>query len=320
MSDPVAHLRELMREYPELPEMVDLLLAGRGTALPDWPDWCFIPMAGFHALASMRHDPLTAAIDVARLAALGTWRYTLGVYRIDDDLRAALAVTDVDGALPVDVLYRLPEWAVYVETPGMAIWEASELAGFWAHLEWDANTGRPELRILLNTDHGLGRAIVHLGPWSLREAVERAAAEAERNAALIPGIMLPPDAGARIAAQLPPLLSLLLYLCSEEPEIDNTRSPGERPHRPRPVKVKRGLRLFAPNAVTVWQVGARIGAELRSARTASESSGHRTVRPHIRRGHWHGYWRGPRDGERRFVYHWLPPMVVAAGTEPQEHP
>jgi len=44
---------------------------------------------------------------------------------------------------------------------------------------------------------------------------------------------------------------------------------------------------------------------VRDAQAAGGPGG--TVRPHIRRAHWHGYWTGPREGTQTFVYHWLPP-------------
>ena len=79
--------------------------------------------------------------DVARLAALGAWRVTQGIYRFDPDLYLAIIETSVDGDLPHDVLYRMPEWCVYVETPGM-LWLGVQLHGFFAHLESDAKSSR----------------------------------------------------------------------------------------------------------------------------------------------------------------------------------
>ena len=41
----------------------------------------------------------------------------------------------------------------------------------------------------------------------------------------------------------------------------------------------------------------------------SEVTG-RTIKTHLRRGHWHGFWKGPRSGVRNFIYHWIAPLVV----------
>ncbi len=50
------------------------------------------------------------------------------------ELAEALAGTDLDGALPVDVVYRLPGWCVYISGMGTHA---------YAHLEWDVTRARP---------------------------------------------------------------------------------------------------------------------------------------------------------------------------------
>lgn len=305
-----------MRLYPSTAAMVDDIRSRRGHDLPHWPNWCFMPMAAWYAIVARDNnvERLTPSLvgDVSRLAAIGTWRYSQGIYRVDPDLMAGLVESNLPGDLPAEVLYRLPEWCVYVETPGLS-WAGTALHGFWAHLEWDANTERTELRLLFDLDDRLLGIPLHLGSWALKEAVQRYA----RNAAAVAaeqGI----DFSVRgedmdeIADAVRPLLSILLYLCSDEPEIDDLRQPGSSPARPRPKKTKKGWRLFPPDRPRTWTVGAGIGAQLREAASIGDPTG-RAVRAHLRRGHWHGYWTGPRDAERRFRYRWLAPMVVAAG-------
>lgn len=90
------------------------------------------------------------------------------------------------------------------------------------------------------------------------------------------------------------------------------REPGRSPSRPQTKRTKRGYQIFPPDRPTIWAVGAQMGALLRQERADAMGTG-RTVRPHIRRGHWHGYWTGPRGKRQKFVYRWLPPMVVAGG-------
>lgn len=282
-------------------------------------------MAGFVEI--IRDDsgepsiPFDLAPDIARLAAILTWRYTQGIYRFDSDLRAALAVSDLTGDIPAEVLYRLPEWCVYVETPGMS-WLGADLIGFWAHLEHDANDGHSELRVLCLTSVGYMPGVVHIGQWPLPEGLTRFVDEARRQA-VARGLMTPSgmydpvaiaDMAQKQADALTPLISLLLYLCSEAPEIDDARQPGHAPSHPHPVKTKRGWRLFPPSQPTIWTVGTQIGELLRRERTETLAAG-QTVRPHIRRGHWHGYWTGPRSERQRFVYRWLPPMVIAGGRD-----
>jgi hypothetical protein len=272
-------------------------------------------MGGFYAIVSAQHQTQQLGLqqipDVSALAALGTWRYSQGIYRFDSQAQQALASTLLHGEMPTDVLLRLPEWCLYIETPDQQ-WFGQPLHGFWCHLESDANTQRRELRFLLNHGDSLSPQILHLGGWTVTEAVDRYISEAKRQGRAA-GITLPADASEaveHISAQIQPLLAMILYLCSDEPEITDREHPEQRPSRPRPTRTKKGWKLFAPKAPKIWQVGEQLGEALRKDHGADPTG--RRVKPHLRRAHWHGFWSGPRDGERRFGYKWLPPTVVAA--------
>lgn len=247
------------------------------------------------------------------MAALGPWRYSQGIYRFDKDVLASIAETVPNGEMPTEVLYRLPEWSVYIETPGL-FWMGSVLHGFWAHLEFDVNTQRHELRLLLDTEDVLIGVPMHLGPWTVTEALDRAYSEAHKHRGKmdLPESLLNNDLVAeRVASELYGVVSLLLYICSDEPEIDDEREPGAYPARPRPTRTKKGWRLFPAKRPRVWMVGESLGAKLRSGTGEGEATG-RKVSAHLRRAHWHGFWKGPRDGERQFIYKWLPPIAVGS--------
>lgn len=235
-----------------------------------WPEWCYLPLAGWYAIAceaaklrnlSSRPDLMA---DVAKLGALGTWRVTQGIYRFDPTLYAALADTAIGGDLPTEILYRLPEWCVYLETPGLQ-WAGTPLHGVWAHLEYDTRAGRTELRLLTDSDAVLLPIVLHLGTWSLAESIERAIAQAMRNAQAVglgqlPSALTGIDHGGLLRPLLAPVLSMLLYLCSQHAEIgDGQHSPAN----PLPKRTKAGLRLFAPDQPTTWDVGVRMGSALR---------------------------------------------------------
>ena len=110
-------------------------------------------------------------------------------------------------------------------------------------------------------------------------------------------------------------LSLVLYVCSDEAEIRDRDAPDWEPSFPRP-KVTKGVeRLFPADRNRTVKVGRELGAMLREGTAKSEPSAPtgRSVRPHMRRGHWHGFWTGPRKENRdqqKFVLKWLPPLFV----------
>lgn len=144
----------------------------------------------------------------------------------------------------------------------------------------------------------------------MRRALDSMFAEGDRNArraGVINGILDVVSRREKMLA-IEPLVSLVLYLCSDAAEItdrkDQTRAPAgfQSPTR-------------TPNAPTVWETAFRLGEALRSARAAAASGdgSHAAPRPHIRRAHWHHFWTGPRSGERRLVLPWLHPIIVAGG-------
>lgn len=131
---------------------------------------------------------------------------------------------------------------------------------------------------------------------------------------------LPGGAATALRPIVEPVVSLLLYLCTQAGEIAGRGSPGN----PLPVRTRRGgWKLFPADTPRTWDVGVRLGAALRAAYAAEQTGQgqpHSGPRPHIRRGHWHTYLSGPRlraDGaplpsaERRANLRWQPPIAVA---------
>ena len=87
--------------------------------LGDWPDWCFLPLAGTYAIVSKGKtlQSPNQAHHIGILGALAAWRVTQGIYRFDPTTFDALWKTPVTGDIPTEVLFHLPEWCVYIPTP-----------------------------------------------------------------------------------------------------------------------------------------------------------------------------------------------------------
>lgn len=347
-----------------------------------WPGWCFLPCdLGTMLLyddatgsaprpkntrelfAATRQHP-TGCQGGAMLAALAGWRMTKGIYRFDADVLEKLWHTPLGGRIPTEVLYRLPEWVVYVEFPEgfePALAELSakpgeeteRIRGFWAHLDW-TRKGPPRLRFLLDCGDAFPRVengtlaepppeevggilaplSMVLGGDTVEQCAEGMAAHSRdfmRVVGIEPeeGVDLKEDAVAYIEKTLAPLVSTVLYLCATNTEIAAADGSGRLPANPQPRKTKkRGEKLFAANGVSRWDVAWRLGARLRKAeeREAKEAAERlkaggfagdgtrKRPRGHIRRAHWHSYWRGPRDparfAERDLVLKWILPTAI----------
>ncbi|MFA5353787.1 MAG: hypothetical protein WC291_06125, partial [Thermodesulfovibrionales bacterium] len=268
LSRPQKQLIEIARKYPSAWRLVDQMRSQRGISLPDWPSWCFLPMAGTYSAVTAQHGiprigpaHLDLIGDVSALSALAAWRVTQGIYRFDETLYAEVVETSLAGDLPCEVFQRLPEWCVYIETPGLSA-GTDIIYGAFAYLEWDVAEQRIELRLLFDTDSGLVPFPIHLGPWSLSEAVERFIEEAGRRANEVNvHARVPVKAFQGYVMAAESVMALLLYLCSVNGEIGDG---ARRPFIPQPVKTKKGMRLFVPEREMVWDVGLRLGAALQT--------------------------------------------------------
>jgi hypothetical protein len=307
------------RLYPDAWKQVDEFRANR-KGLGNWPDWCFLPLAGAYAIVSkgakLRSLDQTRHIGV--LGALAAWRVTQGLYRFDPTTFDALWKTPVTGDIPTEVLHHLPEWCVYVPTPGRK-WHGDALHGFFSHLEHDVKDKRTELRFVLDVtgpgDDDLIVMPVHLGQGGVADGLAAMMREAARYTSVT--VQTPDGLVEELRDDVSPLVSLVLYLCSQAAEVRDGGGGDRVPTRPQPLKIKKGLRLFPPDRPTPWEVGYRLGAALRTAMAGHEagagsSGGHARPRPHVRRAHWHSYWVGQKDlpKARSVVLKWLPPVPV----------
>ena len=326
-----AHLSSLRKQYPDIWREIDYYRTGFMPAFT-WPKWCFMPMAGYLAIVTGGrpdfHDlPLDVQLRLIKgaqqLAALAPWRLTQGVYRFHPELGKEIASSELSGDLPTSLFYHLPEWSVYIH------WEKTltdrACYGFFAHLEWDANHNRPELRLLVDSEEDLVPVPVHLNAGSILEALEAVVRQAESNAELY--VFRGRPAANNLVEKIHSLItrseligqmvSLVLYLCSVNADIYDPRQPSRSPGISRAKKVKGGiLRYFPADKPTFWQVAYRLGetvARLRGKTDAPAGGTHASPQPHIRRAHWHSYWVGPRKDpeKRRKVVRWLHPILVA---------
>ncbi len=311
-----------------LKEEVDSKRAMRGGDSATWPPYVFLPMPEAGLLANrmrVAHGlvPIERGIELARpaceVACFCAWRMTQGIYRFDPTVYAALRETPITGDLPAELLIRLPEWCVYLETPDMLVpvSDGSDAAveGVFAWLDHDKWPKNADVLTLGVAAEGLPLGIQHIPLIGTLEQAVRSIAEDWRQSRAIGAPPVPTGYEAMAVRWLRPVLSLLLYLCAANAEIgDGTR----RPANPKPQRVKGTgwKRVFAAAQPTTWDVGSRMGAAIRralAAETAPAAGGtHASPRAHIRRAHWHSYWIGARQdaAARKAVLRWLPPIAV----------
>lgn len=290
---------------------------------PNWPDWCGLPMAATYAILTQGADMSVAAhalaggpgiLELSNLTAALLWTQAKIVYRPDRTLTEELATQPLDGNIPREVLFRMPYPCVFVEHEFK--FDNEKAVGFFGWMEYDVNNKMPELRLLYLLQSGYSVSVPVLLPGGTLDD--------SFNALIKSGIAraatLPPVPAGDLTNYIPTrtdisaAINLLLYLCADEADV-----PDDTTLRQRRSKDSRGN----AKRVAVWDVGLRIGAALRKsyATQRADAGEHEVVvqqatreragvRPHVRRAHWHHFWIGPRDGNRKLILKWLPPIPV----------
>ena len=207
------------------------------------------------------------------------------------------------------VFRRLPEKCIYIECPVGLEGGYGTIYGWFALLDYDYRSGAWELRIV--EDNSAGHLFV--APFELtegldvRDSLATYATEGAKQFGAAPSGESISKARETLFEQVEPALKILMYLCSDEPEIAN-HDAQEGKHAAGIKRVKGRVRLFEQPKTRIWTIGEKTAAAIHAAESASTRQGRKS--PHVRRAHWHGYWRGHRDGERQFGYKWLPPIIV----------
>jgi hypothetical protein len=339
---PVKYLTAAKERYPDLWKRVDLLRANRDKVQQEysWPPWCYLPLGGAAGIIgppAAGFGKLLYNMEVSKIATLASWRLAKDIYIFDETVFEELWETPIDGAIPIDILYKLPTWCAYVAFPAPRAMEGGAVYGFFVHLNY---SGMPMLMLgqdYTSVDHIDSSSIIPY-PLDLQEGrslfecltTMHEKAKAKHGTPPIAIERLQPK---EVMRWMEPLLSLTIYLCSASAEI-RARDPlrGLRQdHYTK--KTKKGVRTFVPDQPKVWEVAYRIGATLRAATAAAASRGtgeggtHAGPRPHMRKAHWHSFWTGPKAAvgkppvpAREIVVKWIPPIAVAMGPDDEAIP
>lgn len=275
----------------------------------------------------------------------GTWRNTLGVYSLDKNISEQALASLIPDETPSLIFSKLPEWCIYMELPESSDFYISQssretssdtpagsentstdvkVLGFWAmHDKTKQNkrntaVGHDENLSLVITLHldfpeehienNLVTTPLYLplrNNLTINEAINNEYGAYGHNQ----------KDGGELKDIFSVVLSLLLWLCVEEPDVSNAK--GEVLSREDMLKPKYGRNkktgaFIPPDAIKHYEIGKRLGGEIRDYNAkvdvASNMSGKRK-KPHIRKGHWHGVWRGVGD-EREFDTYWQSTIFV----------
>ncbi len=251
---------DLRKAYADLEKVIRSGAEGM-LMLQAVPDWCIMPTMFPFLLLTHRYGEsyyLTHMDEMMTLASACIWRCSKGVYRFAPEIFSALTAQPLTGDLPTDVLYRLPEWAVYIETPGLT-YERHQMEGFIAHLDYNLFSRSVDLQFAMFLQ---GREMpkmvaLPLGSGSLADAMDRVD---QTDDMFMGHTEQRRYVGSRdeYRRTFSAMLQLMLYLCSEEPDLPEIEHPQKWQTLCGSVR--------PPQEPRVWDVGVRISHLIRSYR------------------------------------------------------
>lgn len=274
-------------------------------------------------------DMLDLANYLYSLTVFGTWRNTLGVYRMDAEIYNQTINSKIPSDTPTTIFSRLPEWCVYVQLPlnteiGIGVRnDQVVIDGFWAYFDNQNKHGRKAtiLNIMINT--GEKHSILNNAMRPLQMYIDENLTVEQSINLIYSASDTNQYADAFVLNSLKTkdlelittFLSQLLWLCAEEPDISNIQGEPVSAEQLRLPKYRRHKKTGAfvpPSQPIVYNIGKRLGGEIRDFNQKYNTSDSRIAsrkRPHIRRGHWHGVWKGTGQ-DKQFSVYWQPAIFV----------
>ena len=327
---PLEILKKITEQYPKAWEQMAMFHSKNGSPdLGSWPGWCYAPMSAALAVASKGYDLNKLPIDIRMsftsiaqaIFALAPWRPSKEVYVIDEDLKELLFEQDGELDIPDEILLKLPYPCFYVELPN-TYYRKDKIHGFFVTLEYDVNNGDRELKPIFLTDNGdIFSYSIHIGAKTIEESVDmldkQALENTNGNKELKRLALKAMQDSAETKMFLKQILQVILYILAQNAEITPSSEQSSITKRGKTVKDKY-------SEIRKWDVGIRVGAAIRQQKMREQSelteykqNSHNSPRPHMRRGHWHHFWTGPKTKpeERKLILKWLSPMTIAANPD-----
>lgn len=259
-------------------------------------------------------EAIISTTNLARTAFL--WRMYKQQYQFDPDLEEMLLNQEPlsETKMPVAALKSLPYPAIFIQTSVLKD-EGLKIDGFFAALldEW----GKEQL--VLSTVPKGGELIQSVSiqlddSMTVNEAVDECikirSEISDRYGWHKPEYL---EGSKEIVNQM---LQLVLYICAQNAEKE-LNPEHKKIHRDiNPKKIRDQFK-----EIQSWDIGEKTGAIIRTLKTRgtnnrtggnySHSGSHRPKRTHIRKGHYHHFWRGPRNSEeRKLVVNWVAPTII----------
>lgn len=297
ISMPTRYLNQASGIDKDIWERIDQFRARPPKGIQKWDPRVFLPLNGWMAFIRSLWPNISDKRRYSlalHLSTVGAWRPAQDIYHFDSELLRGLAHAPIDGLLPVSELEHLPAWCIFFSTGPMLV-NKCETDGFFASLEQDDFRKRLFLRLLFMGDKTglLLPVLIPFGNWSLERAIYLAndlnVRVLKKNNSPVNESELPyVDAGLKTA------MNMVRFACERGSESSCSSAFPSSSQR----ATYGGWRILPPAAPRISFVGGEggKGRDVKSGGLPKKTSRRSSPSPHIRQGHLHRYWKGPKMG------------------------
>lgn len=237
----------------------------------------------------------TARTNLNGVSVIASWSRTKQIYRFNDKLVELLGTVDDVETIPVETLKNRPYDDFYLEP-----------ANCFVHIYNDDELVKIETvkKVGDDFDARYESAILKDGD-TLKSALSKSYQYQLDEMKMLSGTQWHGDIPYMPLDDIKNVLPQILYLCAVNADIKSPRGDYEKPPKRK--------KSAAPKKPYMWAVGDVVVRQYIKASGWSQSESANTgrrLRPHIRKGHWHHYWRGKRGEEKTLILKWAMPTFV----------
>lgn len=329
---PLKMINYLTNLYPAIWKEMDEFHNMNGTSSnANWPDWCYAPIEAAltiasdgNSLSSLTPRQKGAVVSCAQLiSVLAPWRLSKEVYVIDESIKNLLFEQKEDVEIPIDILLHLPYQCFYIELPN-TYFDGEKIHGLFVSLDYNVKLKERDLKLtFLSEREDVFSYPIELDAGTIESSIKKLNNQlveyAKGSKELEEYAKSDPAKDNETITFIKQIMQIVLYILAQNAEIVPDEEQSTITKRGKTIKDKY-------SEIRKWDVGFRTGLALRlyketkkleNAENQNKDDSHASPRPHMRRGHWHHFWTGPKNDEsqRRLILKWLAPMIIAVGND-----
>ena len=315
-NTPLPIVKEMAMAFDDL---YNKLFEAKQTLQREFPsqyvDWCQMPLAVTHAYLMVNYVSLPMANALCSvLAGCYLWRQYKVVYSVSESLSRELKkqsenLSDLSEIPSKFLIENMPFPCVYFYCPNIF----DNVTGLLVWFECDCNTLQPELRVNMysESERYMEAICLNLPENSSLADCFRAtgeytmkAFEKDATPELIEAVdnYRSPFANNDMTSIIKFSIQLLLYIMASNADVADNKDMAA-------IYTQSKIIRDRYKEIRQIDVGDNVSKMLNSIENEYLNSPSKK-KSHIRCGHWHHFWTGPIDGDRKLILKWVSPTVI----------